>query len=63
MLTIITVYIPQNGRFLIYGDLGCLASISNTPFGIVLGSGPQLLVAFACAVYSSLFIQLRFQIH
>jgi pheromone a factor receptor len=51
------VYIPQYGRFLIYEDYGCTAFISNTPVGIALGCGPQVLVSFACAVYSSSFIQ------
>jgi pheromone a factor receptor len=50
------VYIPQNGRFLLYEDFGPLAFVSNTPVGIVLQTAPQLLISLVCAVYSSVSI-------
>jgi hypothetical protein len=46
------VYIPQDGRFLIYEDFGCSAFVSHTSVGVVLAVGPRVLIFFACAVYS-----------
>ena len=52
----ITVYLPQNRRFVIVEDFGCAPSISLTTLGLLIGGAPQVLAACICAVYSSSFL-------
>ncbi|KAF8230894.1 STE3-domain-containing protein [Tricholoma matsutake] len=56
VIAAILLYIPQNGRFLLYEDFGPLAIVSNTPVGIVLQTMPQLLISLVCTVYSVMII-------
>ncbi|KAF8230924.1 fungal pheromone STE3G-protein-coupled receptor [Tricholoma matsutake] len=58
VIDVILLYIPQNGRFLLYEDFGPLAIVSKTPVGIVLQIVPQLLISLVCAVYSVMIINI-----
>ncbi|KAF8223919.1 STE3-domain-containing protein [Tricholoma matsutake] len=57
LVVVILAYIPQNSRFAIYEDFGCVTAISNTPVGILLRNLPQLVVSLACVVYSGLTLR------
>lgn len=51
------MYIPQEARYAVYEDFGCLVPIDNSFVGNILGLGPPLMAAVISAVYSGSFIQ------